>query len=96
MLQEITISSNSSVSIKSLLESALQNEKKLLKHGIDRTVARLKKFEEEFSMSSEEFDQKFRQQEIEETLDFIDWQMELKALSMLTEQYQALNNAKID
>jgi len=96
MLQEITISSNSSTSLKSLLESALQNEKKLLKHGIDRTVARLKKFEEEFSMSSEEFDQKFRQQEIEETLDFIDWQMELKALSMLTEQYQALNNAKID
>ena len=96
MLQEITISSNSSTSLKSLLESALQNEKRLLKHGIDRTVARLKKFEEKFGMASNDFDRKFKQQEIEETLDFIDWQMELKALSMLTEQYQALNNAKID
>ena len=96
MLQEITISSTSSISLKPLLEIALQNEKKLLKHGINRTYQRLENFEAQYEMSSTDFDHKFRKQEIEETLDFIDWQMELKALSMLKEQYQALNNAKIN
>ncbi len=96
MLQEITISSTSSISLKPLLEIALHNEKKLLKHGMNRTHQRLENFENQYKMSSTDFDHKFRKQEIEETLDFIDWQMELKALSMLKEQYQALNDAKFN
>lgn len=96
MLQQITISSKSSISLKPILEMAMQNERKLLTYGIKRTQQRLEKFEVQYKMSSEDFDCRFKKQKIEETLDFIDWQMELKALALLKKQYQALSDAQID
>lgn len=96
MLQQITISSKNSVLLKPLLETAMRNERKLLSHSIGRTRQRLAEFESQHQMSSADFDHRFRNQEIEETLDFIDWQMELKALSLLKEEYQALSEAEID
>jgi len=96
MLQQITITSKSNVLLKPLLETALQNERKLLLFGIQKTKRRLEHFETRYEMPSLEFDRLFKSQEIEENLDFIDWQMELTAMKLLEEHYQALSGAKID
>jgi hypothetical protein len=96
MLQQVTITSQAKIKIKPLLESALTNEKKLLKHGLQRTKERLSAFEVQQKMSSEEFARRFEAGELEETLDYIDWLMEIKALHMLEEQYDALDEAQVD
>ena len=96
MLQQVTITSQAKVKIKPLLEAALTNEKKLLKHGLQRTRERLSAFEAQQKMSSEEFARRFGAGELEETLEYIDWLMEIKALQMLEEQYDALDEAQVD
>jgi hypothetical protein len=45
-------------------------------------------------MPSEEFERRFEAGEIKETLELIDWLMEIQAPRSLDEQYQALKNAR--
>ena len=45
-------------------------------------------------MSSEEFERRLEAGEIKETLDFIDWLMEIQALRSLDQRYRALKNAR--
>jgi len=96
MTQQVTITTESDLAIRPLVEAAIQNEKKLVMHGINRTEERLAEFEEMFGMSSEDFAQRFFAAELEESLDFIEWSMEIRALELLQEQYQALNEARVD
>jgi hypothetical protein len=94
MLGQVTIKTESPSVLKPLLRVALENETKILAHGIKRTRERLAAFEKQYGMSSGEFESRFEAGEIKETLDFIDWLMEVQALRSLDEQYQALRNAR--
>ena len=94
MLGQVTIKTESPAVLRPLLRAALQNEVKMLAVGIKRTRERLASFEKLYGMPSEEFERRFEAGEIKETLDFIDWLMEIQALRSLDEQYQALKNAR--
>ena len=96
MLQEVTIKTNASESIKPLLETAIRNQLKSLRRGIQRTKERIAEFESRAGMSSTEFEKKLQADEIEETVETVDWNMELEALRLLEEQYRSLSEAKID
>jgi len=96
MLQEIVIKSNAEESIKPLVESAIRNQLKSLQHGIKRTKERIADFEKKTGMASADFEKKLSDGGIEETLETIDWNMELVALRLLEGQYQSLSEAKID
>ena len=96
MLQEIVIKSNAEESIKPLVESAIRNQLKSLQHGIKRTKERIADFEKKTGMASADFEKKLSDGDIEETLETIDWNMELVALRLLEGQYQSLSEAKID
>jgi phage shock protein A len=96
MLQEIVIKSNAEEPIKPLVESAIRNQLKSLQHGIARTKERIAEFEKRLGMTSAEFEQKLQAENIEETIETIDWSMELAALRLLESQFQSLNEAKID
>jgi len=96
MLEQVTITTATPTILKPLLGAAIQNETRLLMHGIKRTQERLAAFEKRFGLSSEEFEHRFNAREINETLDFIDWLMEIEALRLLREQYRALNEARLD
>lgn len=96
MTQQVIVTTRSNTEIKPLVEAAIQNEKRLLLHGILRTRQKLEVFERQFGMSSAIFEQRYRANEIDETLDFADWLMEIKALELLEEQIQALNDAHVD
>jgi hypothetical protein len=84
------------VTLKPLLEVAIQNQLKALQHGIQRTKERVAEFEKRGGMSSTEFEKKMQTEEIDETIETIDWNMELAALRLLEGQYQSLSEAKID
>ena len=96
MLQEIVIKANADESIKPLVEAAIRNQLKSLLHGITRTKERIVEFEKRAGVSSKEFEEKLKVGTIEETLETIDWNMELTALRLLERQYQSLHEAKID
>lgn len=48
-----------------------------------------------FGMKSAEFERRFGAGEFDETLDYIDWLMEIQALRLRDEQYQAVKNARL-
>ncbi|MDL1912261.1 hypothetical protein FBQ81_16475 [Chloroflexi bacterium CFX6] len=96
MLQEIVIKTNAEETIKPLVEVAIRNQLKALQHGITRTKERIAEFENRLGMTSAEFEQKLQAGNIEETIETIDWNMELAALRLLEGQYQSLSEAKID
>ncbi len=96
MLQEVVIKTTADESLKPLLEVAIRNQLKALQHGIQRTKERIAEFEKQAGMSSAEFEKKLQAEEINETIQTIDWNMELAALRLLEGHYQSLREAKID
>ena len=96
MLQEIVIKANADESLKPLVEVAIRNQLKALQHGIARTKERIAEFEKRAGISSADFEKKLEDGKLEETVETIDWNMELAALRLLENQYQSLSEAKID
>ena len=96
MLQQITIHTNNVQRLKPIVKNALEREFKLLNHAIERTRQALIPFEARYNMTTDEFERKFKSHEIEETLDFLDWWMEVEALRHLESQRQSLSDAKLD
>jgi len=96
MLEQVTIHSQAQEAIKPLVEVAIRNQLKSLKHGIAHTKEQLAAFETRFGMSTTEMERQLKSGKMQETLDSIDWCMELAALRLLEEQYNALREASID
>lgn len=78
-----------------LLTTAIEREKKLLDLSIEKTEKRLQEFEKAFGLSTAEMHAKLLRDEIEETLDIIEWIGESKTLEHLREQRQRLEGIKI-
>lgn len=96
MLQEIVIKTTAEESLKPLVEVAIRNQLKALKHGITRTQERIAAFEKRAGMTSAEFERMLQAGELNETMETIDWNMELAALRLLEGQYRSLREAEID
>lgn len=96
MLQEIIIRTENADALKPLVRAAMEREAKLLEHSIQRTRSALEAFEKRYNMTTEEFERKFKSHEIEETLDFLDWWMEVEALRHLENQLQSMRGAQLD
>jgi hypothetical protein len=95
MVQQVTIRGETSISLKPLVESAIRSQLKSLTHGICRTRERLTSFEQKYGMTSAEFESRFKAHTINESLDFIDWWMEVEAYHLLESKHQALREAQI-
>lgn len=95
MLQQVTVSAETPMSLKPLLRAAIQSEIKMLSFGINRTRERLVAFEKQFDMNSEEFERRFTARDLNESLDFIEWEGEIKTLRLLEEQQAVLQQAHL-
>jgi len=95
MLQQITIETPNAKRLKPLLKSVIANELYDVEHGIQLTHAKLKAFEKQYKMSTPEFERRFTPDDLGETLDFIEWQGEIKTLRLLEEKRNTLKEAKI-
>jgi hypothetical protein len=96
MLQQVTIQTSNLEQFKSMLKTALEREAKLLEYSIERTRQALARFEARYQMSSDEFERKFKNREIEETLDFLDWWMEVEALRHLEARRNLIKDARVE
>ena len=95
MLQQVTIKTRDKATLKPLLESAIENEMKLLSLGLDRTRKRLAEFERKYDMTSVEFERRLNALELTETVEFTDWRMEIGMLHLLESQYQTLEETQV-
>lgn len=95
MLQQVTIQTSNAKRLKPLIKSAIQNQLDDIEHGIQMTRAKLKAFENQYGMSTAEFLRRFKPGDLEETLDFIEWQGETKMLALLEEKKAAYQDALV-
>lgn len=96
MLQQMTITTEDRQLLEPLVLSALAHEKRVLALGIERTRDRLAEFELQYEMSSEEFQTKLISLELNESVEFTDWRMEIGMLDLLERQYRALHDARVN
>ena len=96
MLQEVVIKANAEESLKPLVEVAIRKQLRSSQHGIARTQERIAEFEKRAGMSSAEFEKRLQDGTLEESVETVDWNMELAALRLLETQYQSLSEARID
>lgn len=96
MYQQVTIQTSNLEQFKSMLKTALGREAKLLEYSIERTRKALAPFEVRYNMNTDEFERKFKNREIEETLDFLDWWMEVEALRHLEAKHRLIQDARVE
>jgi hypothetical protein len=95
MLQQITIRTTDAKRLRPLIKNAIRHQLDEIEHGIALTQARLQSFEKQYQMSTAEFLQRFKPGDLEETLDFLDWQGESRMLKLLEEKKNTLKEAQV-
>lgn len=95
MQQQITIQTSDAKRLKPLIKSAIRSQLDDTERGIQRTRERLVVFEKQYDMSTSEFLRRFKPGDLEETLDFLDWQGETKMLALLEERKTTLLEAQV-
>jgi len=95
MLQQITIQTPNAKRLKPLIRSVIENAVYDVEQGVKKTRAKLEAFEKQYGMSTAEFERRFKPGDLEETLDFIEWEGEIKTLRLLEEKLNAFKEAKI-
>lgn len=96
MTQQVTITTDAAVELKPLIESAIRSELRMLELGLVRTRQRLRSFEEQYGLTSEEFMRRFEAGEVAESLDFIEWAGEVKTYHLLEAHRQALQRVRLN
>ena len=87
---QVTLVSPSGVAIRPLVESALRSESKMIELGLARTQRNLRDLEQKYGMNTSEFYRRLVEDELQESLDFIEWAGEYKTLLKLQEKRRAL------
>jgi hypothetical protein len=95
MLQQLTIKTTNKATLRPILRSAMEGEKRMTSFGLQKTRQRLADFESQFGMTSAEFERRLNSGELEETVALTDWRMEMGTLRLLEKQYEALQQARI-
>lgn len=96
MLQQMTIVTDNRSVLEPLVRSALDHEKKMIALGLERTRNQIAKFEQRFQMTSDDFERRLNDLELDETIEFTDWRMEIGMLRLLEREFKALNDARLD
>ncbi|MCS6804452.1 MAG: hypothetical protein RMM98_02995 [Acidobacteriota bacterium] len=96
MSQQVVITTDSQTEIKPLIESAIRTELRMLELGLQRTSERLRLFEEQYQMTSEEFEQRWNAGHLPESLDFVEWAGEIQTHRLLQAHRQALQGVHLD
>jgi non-ribosomal peptide synthetase component F len=87
---ELTLVSKHERPLRPLVEAALANEIRLLEAGMRQTRQRLAELEAHHGMSTDDFIRRFEDDELDETLDLIEWMGEYRLLQRLQDKANTL------
>lgn len=96
MPQEVTVTSETEIALKPLLQAAIQTEVHMLELELNRTRRLLHGFEQEHGMTTAEFLRRRESGELGRSVSFIEWSIQIKAVKRLEAQRQALSNARLN
>ena len=95
MYQQITIQTSDAKRLKPLIQNAIRSQLEDVEHGIQLTQERLAAFEKQYNMRTTEFERRFHPGDLEETLEFIEWEGEIETLHLLEEKKSIIQSAHI-
>ena len=72
-MTQLTLISSRDIALQPLIESAIANQLRVLEVGMRQTKHRIRAFEEQFGLKTADFIRQYANDEIQETLDTIDW-----------------------
>lgn len=81
--------------VKGFLTEGLEEGKKRIHFAIETTESKLKKYEDEYGISTREFIEKFNKKEIDENDDTFSWWAEEKLLNELIQKLSIIDDIKI-
>jgi hypothetical protein len=93
-MSALTLTSPQRRPLRPLVEAAIHNQLRLLQAGIRRTEQRLQAFEAQYGLSSQVFLQRYQDDELPETLEFVEWVGECRLLERLTEKATTLQEIR--
>lgn len=85
-MAELTLVSQDSGSLKPLIEGAITEALRTTESGIQRTEQRLQTFEQKYQLSTQDFLNRYENDEFPETLDLDEWIGEFRMLQRLQEK----------
>ena len=91
-MSALTLISEGTYQVQPLIEAALEHESGFLQAGIRQTEARLGAFEEQYQRSTADIIAAYEDDQVEETLDMIEWIGEYRLLQRLREKREALRS----
>jgi len=85
-MTELTLRSPDNISLKQIIESALSERLHNLEQGIKLSERRIKQFENQYTLTTQEFLTKFNNDELNHSFDFDEWIGEAKMLEHLQQK----------
>ena len=95
-MTELTLLSRQSRPLRPLVEAALANELRLVDASIRQTEQRLQAFESTYDMATADFVERFENDELEETLEFVEWIGEYRLLMHLLDKAETFRSIEFD
>ena len=95
-MEKIIIKTANPDMLKSLVKGIIRRELDDVEHSIELRRARLDSLEKQYNMTTAEFLRRFTRDDLGETLDFIEWDGEVKTLELLEEKKALFEEAKVD
>lgn len=95
MSQHIIVSTDVSIDLKPRLEAAIRSALHMLDLSLERTAERLRTFETRYGLTSTAFMHRFEAEELDESLDDIEWAGEITTYQLLQTQQRALQSAHV-
>jgi hypothetical protein len=96
MINQVVVTTpTNQASLRSLLKAAIRAQLRIIETGMRRTERRLQAFERQYNMNSQEFYHRLTQDQMEETLDTVEWAGEYQTWLRLCQQHETLLGAHV-
>jgi hypothetical protein len=94
-MARVIIQAQTSGNFKSLIESAVENQSRIIRFGIAKTKRKLGELEKESGMDSQHFYEEFQKGKLGDDLKYIRWAGEYETLALLQKDYNDLQEIEL-
>jgi hypothetical protein len=92
-MDEVILKTNKPEKVSEILKETLKKEKLRIKHSVDLSVNRLKKFEQKYNISTEVFINQWSAEDLKGgDMEYVEWAGEYEFLLRLNDQLVALKS----
>ena len=95
-MDRVVLTYRGNAKIGSIIRDAVERERRIKQIALSRTMEKLRRLEERYSLSSEEFYRRMEAGEMDDRDDFVDWAGEYEIFSRLKEEIEAIEGASFE